>query len=214
MKVLHVLFSVLMLTALFLCPISTRADSMPVYLVQASMTFTGTNACTPAPCTQEVDFSFEWSYTKSVDNEGVASFSGQLVPNASTFSTSGSLGSASGSGEASMAQGYWFLGALPGVTTFDFYVLTGNIESAPLPPTIGAIDMYYCGIQLCVDDFLGTGYTAPVVTYISRTYPVYTVTEVTPQAVPEPSTPVLLLWACLLLLAAKRWLFLSHRICN
>src|SRR5664279_2114589 len=96
MKTLRMWFGLLSMAGVFVCAAPARCDSLPTYLVQGTMTFIGTNACTPDPCTQEVAFSFDFSYNAIPDPDRGTVYLGYFVDSTTgMFYTLGNLGFAS-----------------------------------------------------------------------------------------------------------------------
>ncbi len=124
------------------------------------MAFTGTNACSPGICTQEVSFSFEWAYTDLTTDPSFPEFSGQMVPGSSSGLTLGNLGFATLTSPGWQDGYIGFFGNIS--TTFDTFMSVGLLESAPLAPQIGGAVMYDCFTAQCSNDFFQVGFDAPL----------------------------------------------------
>jgi hypothetical protein len=148
-------------------PVQAQGNSIPVWDVTATLTITGNNVCGGGPCTETLNYSFDYTYTY---NATFDEYDGEIVGNPSV-SSYGALGS-SFSGLV-----YPFLRNSqcgPNVNYMDSFDSEGDEidlyacgpgSSTPRIPSFGG-DLFGCATQTCINDFAPSDYgckTAPCI---------------------------------------------------
>jgi hypothetical protein len=112
-----------------------RADSTPLYNVSGTMTINGNNVCTPSPCNETIQFSFQYGYTyDSAQNL----YDGYAVPGTMSVTSFGNLGS------AFATTGYIFGSGNVGPTCLGG---DSNYMEFSNPANTDEIDLHFCAVQ-------------------------------------------------------------------
>ena len=143
-----------------------RADSTngPIYDVNGTMILTGNNVCTPSPCTETIQFSFQFGY--QFTTLGGNFYSGYAIPGTISVTSSGNLGA------SFLTNGVVFsptVGPNPGCSGGDANFMEfldavgdeidlhecGNLEQSPIAPSFSLTStLYGCATTTCINDFV------------------------------------------------------------
>jgi hypothetical protein len=141
-----------------------QADSTPLYDVSGTMTINGNNVCTPSPCSETVQFSFEYGYT--YDSSGNL-YDGYALPGTINVNSFGALGSSFATNGLILNPGS--VGPTCGATRDNNYMEFKNStdeidlyfcalsELSPIAPSFAGTDLYGCGSVTCGTDFVPWG---------------------------------------------------------
>lgn len=194
------LFILAGLVFLFLTP--AHADSGAAdYVVNGQLTITGNNACGASPCSESLQFSFDFDYVQlyPAQNGNPAGYVGS-AENPLLISASGPLGSF-GSGGCCVTSGYLAMANGLG-DEIDLETDLGSVfqqtNGTPGPPVFLGSDLYSCQSTICVNDFLPPG-SPETGLFLSGTLN-YTAT-----LVPEPPTVLLVCFGLLGLGLLRAW---------
>lgn len=130
--------------------IPAHADTM--YTVTGTVTLVGNNACGSSPCTQTIDFSFDFSYQFNQTAGTYDAYLSNLQTN-----WSGPLGNFTQdfTGQTTqMAQQYWPFADPAGDGIAIYLPSSAPTVLTPTAPTITGADLYVCGSSTCVTDFV------------------------------------------------------------
>jgi len=173
---------------LLLFAIPAHADSVAAeYAVNGQLTITGNNVCTPSPCTETLQFSFNVDYSLLVptNNGYPPTYFGSVVAPVFT-SSSGPLGYFGGGPFSNWTNYYPFSNNLG--DEIDLSVDLGSMFpqtfGVPGPPVFLGSNLWGCVSTTCVTDFSFYSFPATGL-YLEGTL------QYTATLVPEPSTATL-----------------------
>lgn len=143
----------------------SQADSSPLYDLSGTMTINGNSVCTPSPCSETIQFSFEYGYNYDSSQD---LYEGYTVPGTMSVTSFGSLGS------GFLTSGYIFASGNVGPTCLggdSNYMAFSNSsnadeidlhfcaiqETSPIAPSLTGTDLYGCTSSTCAKDFVPWG---------------------------------------------------------
>jgi len=180
-------------------PVLARADSILLYHVVGTITITGNNTCSPAPCRELIDFAFDFGYRDRVITFTPPVFPPIIIPYipfVANLETNwvGPLGTFTSFipgprdfNDSTLPPYVGMNGTFGDEVDFDEFDGNRTIGSGQPPtilPPILFSELYWCSSDVCRADFLSSSNQSPfhLDAPMTKTF----------TAIPEPSTLVLL----------------------